>query len=75
MAHTALNKLFFVKFVGSSRAMSDSVVVSLQTARDDAEALEKGWAFINEPYRELYRVAEVTFVCNTPDEVTNFEPC
>lgn len=67
-----MNKLYFVKFTSIH---GTDQIVSLQTAHDEEQAKVKALALIVPKYQPLYKLAECTFICNTPDEVTNFEPC
>lgn len=50
-------------------------VVFLITADTEEDAVAKGFNGISPNYRENYKLAECTAVCQTPDTVNIFEPC
>jgi hypothetical protein len=69
-----MRKLFFVRFEKIGGSFASNIVFCL-TAEDEKEAEAKGFALIADAYRSEYRLGVAEFVCNTPDEVSGFEPC
>lgn len=67
-----MNTLWFVKF-DSLRDCNQVVFLTTADSQDLAE--HNGWQRITPEYRDLYKLAEVTAVCQTPDTVEGFEPC
>lgn len=69
-----MNTLWFVRFANRD-PMSTSDVVFCLTADSAEHAEQLGFALIADAYRAEYRLTRVEAVCQTPDVVTDFEPC
>lgn len=68
-----MNTLFFVKFRPLGTHVVGEQAVFLVTATDDDAAVARARERLTTP--GAWRVAEVTAVCSTPDDVKGFEPC
>lgn len=58
-----MNKLYFVKFYPRPDCLDGN-----------GQGRGTAWNFIHPLYRKQHKLAECTLICNTPDEVINFEP-
>jgi len=66
-----MNNLYFVKY--RNRKDWDRIVFMF-TAKDNEEAIAKGFAMISDSCRADYDLDAVDFVCTTPDTIDCFEP-
>lgn len=65
-----MNTLYFVKF----RDVEYNPIVFLLTADNEIDAERHGLQLIADQYRHEYKLASCEAVCQTPDEVSGFEP-